>query len=135
MIKKIENCIYCGEKMESKTAKKKFCSAKCRVYYKRELERGTLMLPKVGDEFSGADVIKRKQHNHSLTVTVRPKFTPLPPSTPPPARSAEELDIEVQIAAIRAEKMPEWRNTAQGRKSWVFDQNKRIVELKAKLKH
>jgi predicted nucleic acid-binding Zn ribbon protein len=36
MIKKTENCIYCGEKMESITAKKKYCSAKCRLYFNRE---------------------------------------------------------------------------------------------------
>lgn len=47
MIKKINNCTYCGEKMESKTAKKKFCSTKCRIYYNRELARGTLDLPKL----------------------------------------------------------------------------------------
>jgi hypothetical protein len=38
MIKKNENCLYCGEKMESETAKKKFCSDKCRVYFGRELK-------------------------------------------------------------------------------------------------
>ena len=36
MIKKVENCIYCGEKMESITAKKRYCSAKCRLYFNRE---------------------------------------------------------------------------------------------------
>jgi hypothetical protein len=35
MIKKKENCEYCGEKMESKTAKKRFCSEKCKVYTSR----------------------------------------------------------------------------------------------------
>ena len=35
MIKKKENCEYCGEKMESITAKKRFCSEKCRVYSSR----------------------------------------------------------------------------------------------------
>jgi protein-arginine kinase activator protein McsA len=35
MIKKKENCEYCGEKMESVTAKKRFCSEKCRVYASR----------------------------------------------------------------------------------------------------
>jgi hypothetical protein len=35
MIKKKENCLYCGEKMESLTAKKSFCSVKCRVYFNR----------------------------------------------------------------------------------------------------
>jgi hypothetical protein len=38
MIKKSDTCLYCGEKMESQTAKKKFCSTKCRVYYNRELK-------------------------------------------------------------------------------------------------
>lgn len=44
MIKKRENCLYCGEKMESKTAKKKFCSDLHRLYYNRELKRGTLSI-------------------------------------------------------------------------------------------
>ena len=36
MIKKSETCIYCGEKMESITAKKRYCSSKCKLYYNRE---------------------------------------------------------------------------------------------------
>ena len=36
MIKKTENCLYCGEKMESITAKKRYCSSKCKVYDYRE---------------------------------------------------------------------------------------------------
>ena len=36
MIQKKENCQYCGIKMESITAKKKFCSDKCRVYFNRQ---------------------------------------------------------------------------------------------------
>lgn len=36
MIKKTENCLYCGEKMESITAKKKFCCDLHRVYWNRE---------------------------------------------------------------------------------------------------
>lgn len=39
MIKKIENCTYCGEKMDSVRASKKFCSHKCRVYWHREQPR------------------------------------------------------------------------------------------------
>ena len=46
MITKNTHCLYCGAAMESKTAKKKFCSPKCKVYYGRELERGTLTPPK-----------------------------------------------------------------------------------------
>lgn len=40
MIKKRENCLYCGEKMESVTAKKKFCSDLHRVYWNRENPKG-----------------------------------------------------------------------------------------------
>jgi predicted nucleic acid-binding Zn ribbon protein len=40
MIKKKENCLYCGEKMESLTAKKRFCSEKCRVYFNRSNKTG-----------------------------------------------------------------------------------------------
>ena len=72
MIKKRETCLYCGEKMESVTAKKKFCSAKCKVYYGRELKRGTLDMPKVGDVAVNGIVTEGKQHNHSLTVTINP---------------------------------------------------------------
>ena len=43
MIVKNESCLYCGEKMESKTAKKKFCSNLHRLYYHRELKRGSLV--------------------------------------------------------------------------------------------
>lgn len=39
MIQKRETCLYCGQKMESKTAKKKFCSPLHRVYYNRELRQ------------------------------------------------------------------------------------------------
>lgn len=38
MIQKIDNCKYCNQKMESKTAKKRFCSEKCRVYFNREIK-------------------------------------------------------------------------------------------------
>jgi hypothetical protein len=48
MIQKKENCQYCGVKMESITAKKKFCSDKCRVYFSRQ--------PKVKDFYSKAEL-------------------------------------------------------------------------------
>lgn len=49
MIKKIENCLYCGEKMESKTAKKKFCCPLHRVYWNREKRAVNIL----GDAFGG----------------------------------------------------------------------------------
>jgi len=45
MINKTPYCIYCGEKMESVTAKKKYCSDKCRVYFNREYPNGKTISP------------------------------------------------------------------------------------------
>jgi len=38
-------CIYCGERMESQTSKKKFCSDKCRVYFHRKYPNGNTISP------------------------------------------------------------------------------------------
>jgi len=48
MIKKTENCLYCGEKMESITAKKKFCSDLHRVYWNREQKYEKLLTDCLG---------------------------------------------------------------------------------------
>ena len=45
MINRTPYCIYCGERMESKTAKKKYCSDKCRVYFHREYPNGKTISP------------------------------------------------------------------------------------------
>lgn len=50
MIKKLDKCLYCGEKMESKTAKKKFCSDLHRVYWHRENDvKAELNFDKISD--------------------------------------------------------------------------------------
>ena len=43
MIQKTENCVYCGAKMESKTAKKKFCCTLHRVYWNREKQLNKIL--------------------------------------------------------------------------------------------
>lgn len=50
----------------------------------------------------------------------------------PPKRTRQ--DIWDEIAAIKKEKVPPERDTPNGRKSWQFEQNKRIKELEDKLK-
>ena len=79
--KKDTNCKYCGQEMEAKYRSKKFCSNKCRVYFNREFKRGTINLPKVGEVIQNKMpvvdntpfvVTEIKQHNHSLTLTVKP---------------------------------------------------------------
>jgi tRNA(Ile2) C34 agmatinyltransferase TiaS len=39
------NCIYCNQKMESQSSKKKFCSDKCRVYWHRKYPKGNTISP------------------------------------------------------------------------------------------
>lgn len=66
MIKKKENCEYCGEKMESKTAKKRFCCTKCRVYFSRELnpeKRIIIEFKKLDKIAPNLDVSKQKVDN------------------------------------------------------------------------
>lgn len=72
MIKKTENCLYCGEKMESITAKKKYCSNKCRLYYNRE--RNVLEVPKQVDNIKPEQVVTKK-----VEVLESPKNRPNPP--------------------------------------------------------
>lgn len=69
MIKKTENCLYCNEKMDSKTAKKKFCSDKCRVYRNRELKYNAVKISQALPEQLGmkeAIVEEKKQTFLSL---------------------------------------------------------------------
>lgn len=71
-------CKYCERPTKVKNTNKQFCSSKCRVYFKREKDRGTIDLPKVGHTINMTSnappvvVTKRKQHNHTLTLTVSP---------------------------------------------------------------
>lgn len=43
MINRTPFCIYCNERMESETSKKKFCSDKCRVYWHRKYPKGNVI--------------------------------------------------------------------------------------------
>ena len=38
-------CIFCNEKMENQTSKKRFCSDKCRVYWHRRHPKGNTISP------------------------------------------------------------------------------------------
>lgn len=122
MIQKNEFCKYCGKELEAKTAKKVFCDDKCRIYYKRELVRGTLVLPKVGQHLGTGIITERKQHNHALTITINPTGI------------NNDSEILNQIEEIKKEKIPKERDTTLGKKMWSIDQQKRISELQNKLK-
>lgn len=67
MIEKRENCLYCNKKMESKTAKKKFCSASHRLNYHREVKRGTIIVSENKDAFDAP-------MNHDLISDEMPQW-------------------------------------------------------------
>lgn len=50
------------------------------------------------------------------------------------SEESEQLAIQSAIALIKAEKIPLNQDTPLGRKAWNFDQQKRISDLKSKLK-
>ncbi len=45
----------------------------------------------------------------------------------------EKMEIYQKIAAIRAEKIPDYRNTSLGKKVWQKEQDDKIRELQKKL--
>lgn len=89
MIVKTENCLYCGQKMESKTAKKKFCCDLHRVYWNRE-KKMRLLLESMLDENS-SEIMKTKNDlanfNMSITKTENGKI-----------RRVDPLSKEAQVA-------------------------------------
>lgn len=78
MIKKIENCLYCDKKMESKTAKKKFCSDRCKVYWNREKKaaKGTFQ---VKDENKPTTTVKNlTESKPKSNYTINTEIPPMP---------------------------------------------------------
>ena len=78
MIKKKENCEYCGEKMESKTAKKRFCSEKCRVYasrLKRVLKEEDMRINTIRDKMYSNRPNYAFKHGFG-TITTKTQKTP-----------------------------------------------------------
>lgn len=133
MIQKRETCLYCGQKMESKTAKKKFCTPLHRVYYNRELNRGAIVevsLPypvtaKAAVALHNAESMGQLTTMHLMTKSQ------IGALRKPPEVNA---DIQKSIDEIKAEKIPKERDTPMGRKAWQLDQQKRIQELQNQLK-
>ena len=73
MIKKKENCLYCGEKMESLTAKKSFCSVKCRVYFNRA-NKTSEMAPNFGvSNPKSGNVTELQKKSVELTLNQQPQ--------------------------------------------------------------
>jgi tRNA(Ile2) C34 agmatinyltransferase TiaS len=94
MIEKRKTCLYCGGEMESLTAKKKFCSDLHRLYYNRELKRGTLELPKVNEPALSRIETESKSQDHQTIPTFLQK--------PPRMEGESGIDYSIRIA--------DWKN-------------------------
>lgn len=107
MIKKRNTCLYCGEKMDSVTAKKKFCSDVHRVYYNREQKQ------KLKGENVSLPIIK-KSDMASLAKFVTTKMKP------------EQLTKELKMNLIRNPVMsvPKGLSSIQ-RQIWISDFKKK----------
>lgn len=74
MIEKLEFCTYCGKKMESERASKKFCNPQHRLYYHREVKRGTFVAPKIIDPDKYIKHLPNYQKEASIEIEDKGNF-------------------------------------------------------------
>lgn len=109
IIRKRESCLYCGEKMESKTAKRKFCSDQHRVYFSR------LTKEEKAERLGMQELAAIKKQSEKSQEEI----------------NAYNAKIGLEIDKIKAEVND--KTTDIGRRVFRADQEKRINELKSKL--
>lgn len=102
----MNKCLTCGGQIEQKKGKRTrlYCSDLCRVRH-------------------------FQKHGKQTVKKIESKTTP----AATPVIEPNEAILN-QIAVVRAELIPIHRNTTMGRKTWLDDQQKRIIELESKLK-
>jgi hypothetical protein len=134
-----KKCLNCNSQLEQSEGKrsKVFCDSTCRSNYWQRSEA----LEKQGK--NAEEIVAYLAKNFA---TKRPKklknFHKVIAETPQEVveyvkevmDDQENEDIKRQIAAIKAEKIPEHRNKSSfGRKSWEMEQKNRIEELQKQL--
>lgn len=122
MIQKRETCLYCGQKMESKTAKKKFCTPLHRVYYNRELNRGAIA------EVSPQEPLPPQFAKISIPgkgITEMAKRA---------ADSPHNKEIEDKIAELERQLQNPPKSAAFSVRAWEKLKRNEIQELKKQLK-
>lgn len=130
-----KKCLNCHSDLSQKKGKLApvFCSNSCRSNYWQRSDR----LEKAGKPIE--EVVKILNQNPSKKRVKLKNLPKVVANTPAEVKkevsdNMDNQEILAQIAAIRAEKIPELRNTTLGRKSWNIEQEKKIAELKSKLK-
>lgn len=134
------NCLRCKKEIEANTGRRprKYCSDNCRQrdYQEKKKENQiniTLRELKQEKKPSKEAIAAASISAHSLGYILSKIKDPLTETREIPEESSNSI-IKEAIAAIKAEKIPEYRSkTTMGRKSWELDQKKRIQELENQL--
>lgn len=114
MIEKKIHCKYCGKKLpESGNAKRTFCGDKCRIYHKREVERGTFKEPKKELIFKPPQPKKERLPSGGLNTEV---------SSASPQYDAESVDTQIDKPPMYKNDSPKEKNTSTNPR---FDLRKR----------
>lgn len=116
------NCLNCNKELEQIKGKRerKFCNSTCRSnFWQKENRKNKLPLPKDYVEMKDIRISENILHTDTIKENIE---------------VIDNSEIEKQIAEIKEEKIPAERDTPFGKKIWSAEQEKRIVELKNKLK-
>ena len=122
MIQKRETCLYCGQKMESKTAKKKFCTPLHRVYYNRELNRG-----------ASVEVSLQEPLVPQLAKILLPEKE-ITTMAKKAAGSPSDKEIQDKIAELERQLQNPPKSAAFSVRAWEKLKRNEIQELKKQLK-
>lgn len=134
MIEKRETCLYCGEPMESKTAKKKFCRPLHRVYWNRENKQTKQAAALALSNHKPTDETGQAQKAGSLGAVLGKSrhdlvFMEQKPHSPPD--KIDRAGIVNKITELEAE-LPHLQDTQNGNARRKFVLNK-IKELQRQL--
>jgi len=144
-------CLNCQKAVNQTPGKrpKLYCSPKCKAEYFKKKQPvdpskrgpGRPKKSKENEEWANG-VLAENQKNHLNNFAISMPTGVVPGEKPKPEFEYKgvadtKLNNEAilkEIEAIKSEKIPTERNTSNGRKSWAYDQKKRIQELESKLK-
>lgn len=123
-------CLNCGKAVKQTTGKraKTYCNEKCRqTHWQKKNKEAHPPARKPGRP--------KKEEKAPLVVTITEidnvvtERRDLKVMSQEPVELVDKGELQNQIAAIKAEKIPKHRDTTFGRKSWAIDQQKRIQKL------
>ena len=132
-------CPVCKIEFDEKTGRrpKKFCSDPCKVKFWNSQKKVVVKDYTKQSTGTTQNLNEKKETNFTID-TNKPDMVRKSPEGYVEGQdytySLSEDQVKKQIEAIRAEKIPDHRNTPMGKRSWQIEQQKRIGELEKQLK-